>query len=58
MTFYIGDLVAVKDQDITGEVLSVSHNEIVIRDSNSEYLSPEDQLVFRPYELEVKARAK
>jgi len=53
MTFYVGDLVVVKDQDITGEVLSVSHNEIVIRDNDSEYASPDDQLVFRPYELEA-----
>lgn len=51
MIFNIGDLVSVNDQDITGKVLRVSHNEIVIKDFDSEYKSPDDELVFRPYEL-------
>ena len=51
----IGDTVRHLEQDIVGIVLRIheSTNEIVIEDSYSEYLSPDNQLVYRPNELEV-----
>jgi hypothetical protein len=53
-TFEVGDVVKHKEQDIMGEILAIHHdtNEIVIRDFDSEYESPDDQLVYRPDELE------
>ena len=53
-TFEVGDYVKVKDQDIYGEILVIHYdtNEIVIRDDASEYEAPDDQLVYRPDELE------
>jgi hypothetical protein len=53
--FEIGDYVKVKDQDIYGEILSINYdtNEIVIKDDASEYESPDDQLVYRPDEIEA-----
>ena len=54
-TFEVGDVVKHKEQDITGEILAIHYdtNEIVIRDFDSEYKSPDDQLVYRPDELET-----
>ena len=50
----IGDTVKVLGQDIVGIVIKIheSTNEIVIKDSYSEYLSPDNQLVYRLNELE------
>jgi hypothetical protein len=54
-TFTIGDTVRHLEQDIIGEILAIHHdtNEIVIRDLFSEYEAPDDQLVYRPEELEL-----
>jgi len=51
----IGDTVRHLEQDIVGIVVRIhkSTNEIVIEDSYSEYLSPDNQLVYRLNELEV-----
>ena len=53
--FEVGDVVKHKEQDIIGEILAIHHdtNEIVIRDFDSEYEAPDDQLVYRPDELET-----
>tara|TARA_R110000823_G_scaffold72663_1_gene167317 strand:- start:485 stop:655 length:171 start_codon:yes stop_codon:yes gene_type:complete len=50
----IGDTVKVLGQDIVGIVVRIheSTNEIVIEDFYSEYLSPDNQLVYRLNELE------
>ena len=50
----IGDTVKVLGQDIAGIVVKIheSTNEIVIEDFYSEYLSPDNQLVYRLNELE------
>ena len=49
-----GDKVKVIGQDITGTVLKIHHtNEVVIRDNDSEYESPDDELIYKPYELEL-----
>ena len=57
-TFQVGDLVKHKEQDITGEILAIHYdtNEIVIKDFDSEYESPDDQLVYRPDELEFSKK--
>jgi len=54
-TFKVGDFVKHKEQDIIGEILAIHYdtNEIVIRDFDSEYESPDDQLVYRPDELDL-----
>jgi hypothetical protein len=54
-TFEVGDFVKHKEQDIIGEILAIHYdtNEIVIRDFDSEYESPDDQLVYRPDELDL-----
>ena len=54
-TFTVGDTVKHRDQDIIGEILAIHYdtNEIVIRDLFSEYDEPDDQLVYRPEELEL-----
>ena len=54
-TFEVGDVVKHKEQDIIGEILAINYytNEIVIRDFDSEYEAPDDQLVYRPGELET-----
>ena len=51
----IGDKVKVLGQDIVGIVVKIHEdtNEIVIEDFYSEYSSPDNQLVYRPNELEV-----
>ena len=53
-SFEVGDVVEHKEQDITGEILAIHYdtNEIVIKDFDSEYESPDDQLVYRPDELD------
>lgn len=53
--FEIGDTVKHIHQDIIGEILRIHYdtNEIVIRDLDSEYESPDDELVYRPSELEL-----
>lgn len=50
----IGDTVKVLGQDIEGIVIKTHKdtNEIIIQDSCSEYLSPDNQLVYRLNELE------
>jgi len=54
-TFTVGDTVKHRDQDIIGEILAIHYdtNEIVIKDLFSEYDEPDDQLVYRPEELEL-----
>ena len=54
-TFEVGDVVKHKEQDIIGEILAIHYdtNEIVIRDFDSEYEAPDDQLVYRPDELDL-----
>ena len=54
-TFSVGDTVRHLEQDIIGEILAIHDdtNEIVIRDFFSEYEAPDDQLVYRPDELEL-----
>ena len=50
----IGDKVKVIGQDITGTVLRTHPtNEIVIRDDDSEYESPDNELIYKPYELVI-----
>jgi len=53
--FEIGDMVKHIEQDIIGEILRIHYdtNEIVIKDLYSEYESPDDELVYRPNELEL-----
>lgn len=53
--FEIGDTVKHIEQDIIGEILRIHYdtNEIVIKDLYSEYESPDDELVYRPNELEL-----
>jgi vacuolar-type H+-ATPase catalytic subunit A/Vma1 len=53
--FEIGDYVKVKEQEIYGEIVKIHYdtNEIVIEDDASEYESPDDQLVYRPDEIET-----
>jgi hypothetical protein len=54
-TFSVGDTVRHLEQDIIGEILAIHYdtNEIVIKDLFSEYEAPDDQLVYRPDELEL-----
>lgn len=49
----IGDKVRVKDQDITGIVVAMWNNKVVIRDLDSEYESPDDRLEYRTSDLEL-----
>lgn len=51
----IGDRVKVIDQEIFGVVLRISNftNEVIIKDEDSEFESPDDELVYRFSELEV-----
>jgi hypothetical protein len=48
----IGDKVKVKDQDITGIVVEMWNNKVVIQDLDSEYKSPDDRLEYRISDLE------
>ena len=49
-----GDKVKVIGQDITGTVLRTYHtNEVVIQDEDSEYESPNDELIYKHDELEL-----
>jgi hypothetical protein len=54
-TFAVGDTVRHMDTDIIGEIVAIHYdtNEVVIRDLDSEYEAPEDQLVYRPDELKL-----
>ena len=54
-TFEIGDTVKHRDQDIIGEIVAIHYdtNEVVIRDIDSEYEAPENQLVYRLDELKL-----
>ncbi len=53
--FNIGQKVKVNQQDIIGKIVSIDYNcnEIVIEDLYSEYLPPENQLVYKPSELNI-----
>ena len=48
-----GDKVKVIGQDITGTVLRVHYdtNEVVVQDEHSEYEHPDDELVYKIYEV-------
>ena len=54
-TFEIGDTVRHMDTDIIGEIVAIHYdtNEVVIRDIDSEYEAPENQLVYRLDELKL-----
>jgi len=45
----------VNAQDIIGKIILINYdcNEIVIEDLDSEYLPPENQLVYKPTELNI-----
>lgn len=60
MAFQAGDKVKVIGQDIIGTVLRVHYDtdEVVIQDHDSEYRSPDNQLIFRQQELTEKANDK
>lgn len=51
----VGDKVKVLDQEIFGVVLRISDftNEVIIRDEDSEFESPEDELIYKFSELEI-----
>jgi len=53
--FNIGQKVKVNEQDIIGKIILINYdcNEIVIEDLDSEYLPPENQLVYKPTELNI-----
>lgn len=48
---FIGDYVRVIDQDITGYVVDMYGNTVVIEDEYSEFLAPDNRLEFRAYEV-------
>ena len=52
MTYFIGDKVRVKDQNITGVVVHVLDNRLVIEDDDSEFEWPENRLEYRFSEVE------
>lgn len=56
MKFKIGDQVKVIGQEIYGNILQVhlDTNEIVIEDQNSEYQAPDNELIYRPNELQFR----
>ena len=49
--FWYGDKVKHIDQEIWGIVLRQHNSEVVIQDMESEFESPDDELVFRSREL-------
>jgi hypothetical protein len=53
--FNVGQKVKVNEQDIIGKIVSINYdcNEIVIEDLDSEYLPPENNLVYKPTELNI-----
>jgi hypothetical protein len=53
--FNIGQKVKVNEQDIIGKIILINYdcNEIIIEDLDSEYLPPENQLVYKPTELNI-----
>ena len=55
MKVKVGDKVKVIGQDIDGIVLAIHKdtNEVVIQDLDSEYETPDDELTYRPSELEL-----
>jgi hypothetical protein len=48
----IGDMVKVKNQDITGTIVEHYGNKVVIEDDSSEYESPDNRLEYFVSELE------
>lgn len=53
MSYQIGDRVAVIGQDITGEVVEVWGEKLVIEDDDSEFPWPENRLEYRFSEVEL-----
>ena len=53
MSYQIGDRVAVIGQDITGEVVEVWGEKLVIEDDDSEFTWPENRLEYRFSEVEL-----
>ena len=53
--FDVGQKVKVNKQEIIGKIVLINYdcNEIVIEDLDSEYLPPENQLVYKPDELNI-----
>ena len=56
--FYVGDIVEVKDQNITGKIIEVYDNykNIVIDDLDSEWAYPESRLEYRASDLTLIKR--
>ena len=48
----IGDIVKVKNQDITGTIVENYGNKVVIEDDSSEYEAPDNRLEYFISELE------
>ena len=56
--FNVGDIVKHIDQDIVGKIIKIHYRknhitDIVIEDFHSEYESPDDQLIYKPYDLRI-----
>ena len=51
--FHVGDFVDVIDQNITGKILEIYHNNVVIEDLDSEWEYPESRLEYRTSDLEL-----
>lgn len=52
MSYQIGDRIRVIEQDITGEVVEVWGEHLVIEDDDSEFAWPENRLEYRFSEVE------
>ena len=55
MSYQIGDRIRVIEQDITGEVVEVWGEHLVIEDDDSEFAWPENRLEYRFSEVEPAA---
>lgn len=53
MSYQIGDRVAVIDQNITGEVVEVWGEKLVIEDDDSEFEWPDNRLEYRFSEVKL-----
>lgn len=56
--FEVGDIVNNFNTGIRGEIVEIDHgtSEVVIRDQDSEYEHPEDQLTYRMWDLTLYSR--
>lgn len=53
----IGDIVKVKNQDITGTIIEHYGNKVVIEDDSSEYEAPDNRLEYFVSDLEEEKTA-